>query len=89
MKYSTTFVSVLAGVSTVAGAVIKSRGVPTHLIPPLGIKAGTDPDGHGNCKGANGILIPCSCPPSQAVLVPVCPFLFKCASIIISTLLFF
>jgi len=70
MKYSTTLISVLAGVSTVSGAALKSRGVPTNLIPPLGIKAGTSPDGHGNCKGANGILIPCSCPPSMAVLLP-------------------
>lgn len=41
------------------------------LAPPLGLQAGINPDGTGNCDGAvdgtNGkpILIPCQCPPDQ------------------------
>jgi len=44
----------------------QSSGVNPSLVPPFGIVAGTDPDGHGNCEGVNGILIPCSCPPPEA-----------------------
>lgn len=57
-------------------------GVDPALVPPFGIVAGTDPDGHGNCVGANGVLIPCSCPPPEdqflqvsSVLLPPYSFL--------------
>lgn len=41
------------------------------LVPQLGVTAGANPDGNGNCDGINGpsgqpIKIPCACPPSQA-----------------------
>ena len=41
------------------------RDVDPALVPPFGIVAGTDPDGHGNCQGVNGVLIPCACPPPR------------------------
>ncbi|CAK5263237.1 unnamed protein product [Mycena citricolor] len=39
------------------------------LVPEFGVIAGSQPDGTGNCKGANGVLIPCSCPPDRAAFI--------------------
>jgi len=46
-------------------AAATTGGVDPALVPPFGIVAGTGPDGHGNCQGVNGVLIPCSCPPPE------------------------
>ena len=60
----------------------RQTGVPdaatiTQLAPPLGFTAGLNPTGSGDCDGAvNGsdgkpIKVPCSCPPSPDVYIPV------------------
>ncbi|KAK9783723.1 hypothetical protein AB5N19_04100 [Seiridium cardinale] len=35
------------------------------FVPDFGITQGSQPDGTGNCIGANGVKIPCSCPPAR------------------------
>lgn len=52
-------------------AAAAAGGVDPALVPPFGIVAGTNPDGHGNCEGVNGILIPCACPPALDQFLPV------------------
>ncbi|OBZ71453.1 hypothetical protein A0H81_08519 [Grifola frondosa] len=44
-------------------------GVDPSLVPAFGVVAGTSPDGHGNCAGVNGVLIPCSCPPDRNAFI--------------------
>ncbi|KAI0750330.1 hypothetical protein C8Q80DRAFT_1100475 [Daedaleopsis nitida] len=41
-------------------------GVDPALVPDFGVVRGTAPTGTGDCKGLNGILIPCACPPDRA-----------------------
>ena len=49
----------------------------TRLAPPLGFAAGLNPTGSGDCDGAvdgpdgKPIKVPCSCPPSPDVYIPV------------------
>ncbi|KAI9065990.1 hypothetical protein FKP32DRAFT_1610322 [Trametes sanguinea] len=66
MKFSTVLFVAAASVASVYSApTLQARGVDPSLVPDFGIVAGTGPDGHGNCQGLNGILIPCSCPPPR------------------------
>jgi hypothetical protein len=44
-------------------------GFDDGLVPDLGIQAGTNPTGTGDCDGVNGIKIPCSCPPDRGTLL--------------------
>lgn len=39
------------------------------LIPDFGLSAGQDPDGNGNCAGADNTPIPCFCPPDREEFV--------------------
>lgn len=61
----------------------RQSGVPdattiTQLAPDLNFTAGLNPTGSGDCDGAvNGadgkpIKVPCSCPPTPDVYIPVC-----------------
>ncbi|KAI0369417.1 hypothetical protein BV20DRAFT_363776 [Pilatotrama ljubarskyi] len=69
MKFSTVFLVVAATFASVHAApavsTLQARGVDPALVPDFGIQAGASPDGHGNCVGFGGKLIPCSCPPPR------------------------
>ncbi|KAH9889902.1 hypothetical protein C8Q73DRAFT_747653 [Cubamyces lactineus] len=66
MKFSTVLLFAAATFASVQAApTIQARGVDPALVPDFGVVAGTNPDGHGNCQGVNGIAIPCSCPPPR------------------------
>ncbi|KAL1946158.1 hypothetical protein VTO73DRAFT_15285 [Trametes versicolor] len=67
MKFSTIFFVAAAAVSSVyaAPSAIKARDVNPALVPDFGVVAGTGADGTGNCRGVNGVLIPCACPPPR------------------------
>ncbi|KAI8986261.1 hypothetical protein BD414DRAFT_416454 [Trametes punicea] len=66
MKFSTVFLVAAASVVSVYSApTLQARDVDPSLVPDFGVTPGTNPDGHGNCQGINGILIPCSCPPPR------------------------
>lgn len=49
----------------------------TRLAPPLGFNAGLNPTGTGDCDGAvndasgKPIKVPCACPPTPDVYIPV------------------
>ncbi|KAH9849463.1 hypothetical protein C2E23DRAFT_737174 [Lenzites betulinus] len=64
MKFSTVILFAAAAASSVfAAPALHARNVDPSLVPPFGVVAGSGADGHGNCVGVNGVLIPCSCPP--------------------------
>ncbi|KAI0823264.1 hypothetical protein BC628DRAFT_1385512 [Trametes gibbosa] len=66
MKFSTVFLFAAAAVSSVyAAPALHARGVDPNLVPAFGVVAGSGADGHGNCVGINGVLIPCACPPPR------------------------
>ncbi|KAM5536859.1 hypothetical protein V8D89_009406 [Ganoderma adspersum] len=72
MKFSTIVLSVFAAgaaVQAAPSAPVEKRGIPTRLVPDFGVKRGAHPDGHGNCAGLNGKLIPCSCPPDRGAFI--------------------
>jgi len=48
---------------------MKKRNVDPNLVPQFGISPGVAPTGTGNCAGANGIPIPCSCPPDRGFFI--------------------
>ncbi|KZT69668.1 hypothetical protein DAEQUDRAFT_765257 [Daedalea quercina L-15889] len=52
--------------STAASATATGNGtIDASLVPDFGITADTDPTGTGDCTGANGVEIPCICPPDR------------------------
>ncbi|GJJ16071.1 hypothetical protein Clacol_010350 [Clathrus columnatus] len=71
--FSTLFVSVLSR-PTLVSHKWEKRDVDPNLVPELGLQAGLNPTGTGDCDGipgANGvpIKIPCSCPPNRTVFL--------------------
>ena len=69
MKFSLSIVLSAVMVSIVSAAPMSRRAVDPALVPDVGIVAGTNPDGVGNCEGVNGVKIPCSCPPDRSTLI--------------------
>ncbi|KAJ6518848.1 hypothetical protein C8R45DRAFT_851409 [Mycena sanguinolenta] len=69
MKFTSTFVSAILLAVSVSAVPVQKRGVDPSLVPEFGVVAGTSPDGHGNCVGINGILIPCTCPPDRNTFI--------------------
>jgi hypothetical protein len=45
------------------------RAVDPSLVPEFGIERGQLSEDGVNCVGANGVLIPCSCPPDRDVFI--------------------
>ncbi|KAJ7247626.1 hypothetical protein B0H12DRAFT_737892 [Mycena haematopus] len=69
MKFTSTFVSAILLAVSVSAVPVQKRGVDPSLVPEFGVTAGASPDGHGNCVGINGILIPCTCPPDRNAFI--------------------
>ncbi|KAH8828546.1 hypothetical protein DL96DRAFT_1463673 [Flagelloscypha sp. PMI_526] len=52
-----------------APAAPAAGGVDPALVPEFGIQAGQNPTGTGDCDGANGVKIPCTCPPDRQFFI--------------------
>jgi len=69
MKFTNAAISVaLLSASSVLAVPFK-RDVDPALVPQFGIQAGVNPTGTGDCDGANGVKIPCTCPPDRNAFI--------------------
>lgn len=66
MQFFTTALALLAttasAVPTYRDIMSRQNTIDPSLVPSYGIQRGVNPES-GSCDGANGVKIPCSCPP--------------------------
>ncbi|KAI1841230.1 hypothetical protein JX265_010157 [Neoarthrinium moseri] len=68
MKVSVISLAALVGVAAAGAIPIRAANSSSNLatfVPEFGVTQGNQPDGKGNCLGANGVKIPCNCPPAR------------------------